>query len=250
MDERGEQRGRKAKACDRVGRHRLQLARHHRIGRPHEGGEEGRGQTGDLAGRESPARIAGEQQHRAGEPEQRADDVMRRQPLARQQRREQHDQQRPEIIQQAGFGRRRKAQREEIQRVIAEQPADADHPGDQWLLHCAEGGRPEQEACERHRGADPERHGGELERGNFPGGDRQNRQQRPHQDRGQSDQCGGTGSHWQILVMAEHSAKRVVTLPCPAIHVFLAAWFEKTWMPGTSPGMTTFYDAFCATALQ
>ena len=53
---------------------------------------------------------------------------MRRQPLAGQQRREQHDQQRPEIIQQARFGRRREAQREEIQRVIAEQAADARRP--------------------------------------------------------------------------------------------------------------------------
>jgi hypothetical protein len=25
----------------------------------------------------------------------------------------------------------------------------------------------------------------------------------------------------------------------PAIHVFLAATVAKTWMPGTSPGMTT-----------
>jgi hypothetical protein len=129
MHERGEQRGRETKARHRIGRHRLELARHHRIGRPHKGRDERRDQSRDLAGRETAAAIAGKQQHRAGKPEQRADDVMRRQPLARQQRREQHDQQRPEIIQQPGFGRRREAQRQEIQRVIAEQPADADDPG-------------------------------------------------------------------------------------------------------------------------
>jgi hypothetical protein len=28
--------------------------------------------------------------------------------------------------------------------------------------------------------------------------------------------------------------------PVPAIHVFLAATSLKTWMPGTSPGMTAF----------
>ena len=28
----------------------------------------------------------------------------------------------------------------------------------------------------------------------------------------------------------------------PAIHVLFAGWVVKTWMPGTSPGMTTFYE--------
>jgi hypothetical protein len=34
------------------------------------------------------------------------------------------------------------------------------------------------------------------------------------------------------------SAKRVFTLDVPAIHVFLSQEPE-TWMPGTSPGMTS-----------
>ncbi|MDB5637986.1 MAG: hypothetical protein JWP51_2894 [Bradyrhizobium sp.] len=34
--------------------------------------------------------------------------------------------------------------------------------------------------------------------------------------------------------------KRVFALDVPAIHVFLAATLVKTWMPGTSPGMTSF----------
>jgi hypothetical protein len=124
---------------------------------------------------------------------------MRRQPLAGQQRGEQHDQQRPEIVQQAGFRRRCEAQREEIQRVIAEQAADADDPGDQRLPERIEGGGPEQEAREGDQSADRKRHGGELERGDLSGRDRQHRQQRPHQDRGQSDQGGGTRSHWQVI---------------------------------------------------
>src|SRR6185369_13352241 len=33
---------------------------------------------------------------------------------------------------------------------------------------------------------------------------------------------------------------------CPAIHVLFAEWVLKTWMPGTSPGMTTFLLAAAA----
>jgi len=95
--------------------------------------------TAAVAGRQGAAAVAGEQQHRSGEPQQRADDVVRRQPLAGQQRRKQHDQKRPEIVQQACFGRRREAQRQEIQRVVSEQSADADHPGGQRLLQRGEG---------------------------------------------------------------------------------------------------------------
>ena len=134
MDRGGEQRGCKTEAGHRIGRHRLQLARHHRICRPYEGGDKRRGQAGDLLPFEMHGCIAGKQQHRAGKPEQRADDVMGFKPLARQQRREQHDQQRPEIIQQPGFRRRRQPQRQEIQRVIAEQSADADDPHDRRLF--------------------------------------------------------------------------------------------------------------------
>ena len=60
--------------------------------------------------------------------QQGADDVVRRQAFAGQQRRKQHNQQRPEIIQQASFGRRREAQRQEIQRMISEQATDPDDP--------------------------------------------------------------------------------------------------------------------------
>jgi hypothetical protein len=128
MHHSGEQRGRQTEARHRVRRYRFELARHHRIGRPHKGRDKGREQSGQLARRETAAAIAGKQEHRAGEPQQGADDVVRRQPFAGQQRRKQHNQQRPAIIQQPGFRRRREAQRQEIQRVITEQPADPDDP--------------------------------------------------------------------------------------------------------------------------
>ena len=195
MDQCRKQRGRKAKPRHRIGRHRLELARHHRIGRPYKRGDEGRSQSGDLAGREPAAAVAGEQQYRAGQSQQRTDDVVRRQPLAGQQRREQHDQKRPEIIQQPGFGRRRKAQRQEIQGMVAEQPADADNPRHQWLPERAERCGPPDEADEGNRSADRERHRRELKRRDFPGRNRHHRQQRPHQDRGQSDQGSGAGGH-------------------------------------------------------
>src|SRR5258708_3976482 len=45
------------------------------------------------------------------------------------------------------------------------------------------------------------------------------------------------------LVMAGHSRPKDGVASArlrPAIHVFLAATLVKTWMPGTSPGMTSF----------
>ena len=39
------------------------------------------------------------------------------------------------------------------------------------------------------------------------------------------------------------SAKRVFALDVPAIHVFLVT-STKTWMPGTSPGMTTSWALY------
>ena len=166
-----QQRRCRAKPSDRIGWHGLQPSRHHRIGRPDKGRDEGGSQAGDLPRRKAGA-IAGEQQDGAGEPQQRADDVMRKQPLARQQRGEQHDQQRPEIIEQARFRRRCKTQRQKIQRVIAEQPADADDPDDKRLLQGVEGGRPEDEAGERDGSADRKCHRRELERRDFSGRNR------------------------------------------------------------------------------
>ena len=134
-----QQRRCRAKAGHRIGRHGLQPPRHHGIGGPDKGRDESGEQSRQLAGLKVGRPAADQQQHRAGQPEQRAEDMMRQEPLARQQRREQHDQERPEIVQKPGFGRRRKAQREEIERVIAEQAADADDPGKQRLLQGSKG---------------------------------------------------------------------------------------------------------------
>ena len=43
--------------------------------------------------------------------------------------------------------------------------------------------------------------------------------------------------------MAGKSAKRVFALDVPAIHVFFVTP-TKTWMPGTSPGMTTSWTPY------
>ena len=58
----------------------------------------------------------------------RTDDVMGIEPFAWQQRREQHDQQRPEIIQQPRFRRRSQHGRDEIQRVIGKQRTNTNRP--------------------------------------------------------------------------------------------------------------------------
>ena len=188
MHDRGEQRRRRAKPRHRVGRHRFEPARGHRIGRPHKGRDERRDQAGHLAGGDA-AGVACEQEHRAGQSEHSANNVMRRQPFAGQQRGEQHDQKRPQIIQQAGFGGRRKAQRQEIQCVIAEQAADADDPCDQRLTQCVDSLTPPDPCQRSHQRADRKRHRRELECGNLSGRNRHHRQQRPHQDRGQPDQA-------------------------------------------------------------
>ena len=191
MHEHGKQRGHRTEARDRIGRHRFEPARQHRIGRPDKGRDKGRDQAGNCPA-EKP-RIAGEQQHRAGKSQHRADDVMHREPLARQQRREQHDQQRPEIIQKPRFGRRGETQRQEIQRVIAEQSADADDPGDRRLAQRRGGIGAADPGQRAGRGTDRKCHGRKLKGRNLAGRDRHDRQQRPHQDRGQSDQGRGAG---------------------------------------------------------
>src|SRR6266700_351787 len=91
--------------------------------------------------------------------------------------------------------RPRKAQRQKIQRMIAEQSADADDPGGGRLAQRARrigAADPGQTADQR---ADRERHRRELKGWYFPGRHRHDRQQRPHQDRRQSDQGCGAGGH-------------------------------------------------------
>src|SRR3546814_17080272 len=55
------------------------------------------------------------------------------QPLARQQRREDDDEQRPEVGDEAGIDRGRIAERDDVEEVEAEEAADAERP-DRWRL--------------------------------------------------------------------------------------------------------------------
>ena len=118
---------------------------------------------------------------------------MRREAFARQQRGEHHDQKRPEIVDEAGLRRRRVPQRHEIQRVVAEQPADTDQPGERRLAQR----RQPFTAHEGRDGADTGANGkgdrGQLEWRHASGCNGQRRKQRPHQDRRQTDQRGVHG---------------------------------------------------------
>ena len=143
MEDRRERRGRQAKSRNRIGRRRREAARQHRIKRPGERRHERRGEPRQVILRERDAAASEEQHDRPGERDQGADDVMGFQPLARQQRRAEHDQQRPEIADELRLGGGRKAQRHEEQRVIAEQPADAERPHLRRLPQRAHGARPE-----------------------------------------------------------------------------------------------------------
>ena len=189
--DRGQRRRREAESRDRVARHIGKAAREHRIDRPREGRHEGRRKSGQIAPVNVMPRPANSRAVPA-ERDQRARDVMHAQAFARQQRGEQHDQHRPEIADKLRLGRRRKPQRQEIERVIAEQPADTERPHRPWLLQRARRARPEQP----RRGTDPatdgECHRGELKRRHGAGCHGQQREQRPHQDRREADE-GGCG---------------------------------------------------------
>ena len=58
--------------------------------------------------------------------------------FAWQQGRKQHDQQRPEVVDQARFDGRRVAQRKEVQEMVAEEATDAQGPDRQRLAQGAE----------------------------------------------------------------------------------------------------------------
>ena len=127
MHGRREQRRHQAEARHRIGRHRFELARHHRIGCPHERRDERRDQSGNLAGRETAPLLPANSNTVPASPSS-APMIWCGASRSPGNSGKHHDQQRPEIIQQPGFGRRREAQRQEIQRVISEQPADPDDP--------------------------------------------------------------------------------------------------------------------------
>ena len=75
------------------------------IGAPDDGGEERRGVAAEIGRIEAEAVAAGDDEDGAGEGEDAADDVLPFEPLAGQERREHHDQQRPEVVDEAGLDR-------------------------------------------------------------------------------------------------------------------------------------------------
>ena len=71
--------------------------------------------------------IGADEQRRSREPHQRATDMARAQAIAfEQDGRQQHDQQRPKIVDEVGLDRRRVAQRHEEKEMKAEQAVDAE----------------------------------------------------------------------------------------------------------------------------
>jgi hypothetical protein len=142
-------------------------------------------------------RAAADQHDGADQPKNGANDVVHFELLARQKSREQHDQQRPEIIDQAGFGRRRETQREEIKRVIAEQAKYPERPDFRLLAQGADRALAEHPGYRAHQSANRKCHGGKLERRHAARRRGEQREQRPHQDGGEADQCrAGGGGHW------------------------------------------------------
>ena len=177
------QRGRySAERRDGVGRRLAEAARQHRIERPGESAAERQCVAQRIGAGEVHAAAEG-QQHHAGETQQRAQKMRPAQALAGERRRQQHDQERPEIVDEIGLGRRRELQGGEVERVIAEQAADAQQPHAWRPSHQA---RPADAAGARahdaDRGTDGERHGNHLERRNGPGRYRQRRQRAPQRD--------------------------------------------------------------------
>ena len=122
------QRGRcRAERRDGVGRRLAEAARQHRIERPGESAAERQRIAQRVGAGEVHAATEG-QQHDAGETQQRAREMRPAQALAGERRRQQHDQERPQIVDEIGFGRRGKLQGGEVERVVAEQAADAQQP--------------------------------------------------------------------------------------------------------------------------
>ena len=192
MADRRKRGGDQTERRDHIGRYVREAAREHRVGRPHEGRHERRREAGRVGFGEPELGPARDQRDRAEEPDQRARDVMKPQPLLRQQTGEQHDQQRPKIVDEPGFGRRCKAERGEIQRVIAEQPANPKRPYFRRLAQRMHGMTANDPGCGPESAPDREADRGELERRHLPGGCGQQRQRRPHQHGRKADQRRGT----------------------------------------------------------
>ena len=141
-----------------------EAARDHRIARPDEGAQR-RQHMAELDTATAGAEAARDQHRRRRKADQGAGEMAQLQPAARQKRREQHDQQRPEIMDQIGLGRRRRLDRGIVERAVAEGTVEPKEEGGRR--------RPRQmQPASRRRdredeqAADHEGHGDELERRN------------------------------------------------------------------------------------
>jgi hypothetical protein len=119
---------------------------------------------------------------------------MQPQSLVGEQRRQQHDEQRPEIVEETGFRRGRQPQRGKIQRMVAEEAADPEPPDLGRLPQRRRSAGPQQPAHGADAAADREGEGRQLKWRHAAGRDRQQRQERPHQNGGEADQGGAKAS--------------------------------------------------------
>src|SRR3546814_11445001 len=123
-----QQRDGAAETADHFGRHRAEASVQHRIGRPSQraggGGEVAEG----VARVEGKRAALGDQDGGAGKAHGGAGEMEPAQPLARQQRREDDDEQRPEVGDEAGIDRGPIAERYGVAEVEAEGAADAGRP--------------------------------------------------------------------------------------------------------------------------
>ena len=176
----------RAERGDGIGRRLAEAARQHRIERPGESAAQRQRIAQRVGAGEVHAATEG-QQHDAGETQQCAREMRPAQALAGERRRQQHDQQRPQIVYEIGFGGRSKLQRGEVECVVAEQAADAQQPDAHWP---SDQSPPADAARERAHdadsGTDGERHGNHLERRDRTGRYRQRRQRAPQRDGGES----------------------------------------------------------------
>ena len=194
MTDRRQSGGREAEARDRLGRRARERTRQHRIAGPDKRATEGEGVADlRLPSRFGEARAFREKERRrAGKAERRADQVASAQTLARQGCGEKHDQQRPEIGDQARICRGRAAKRREVERVITEQAADSHRP---HFGRLAERREPPARRCiaEPAKAADSEGERRQFERRRLPRKRRHERERRPQRDRPEPDQRGGEG---------------------------------------------------------
>src|SRR3712207_2075623 len=115
--------------------------------------------------------------------------MMGAQTLAWKQSREYHDEERPEISDEARVDRGRITESGEVEGVLAEKPGQAAQPHARGLLQTGPVAG-DAEPDEADGGPDREGHGGELERRPPPAGGGENAEQSPHQGSGIADGVG------------------------------------------------------------